>query len=101
MIFWSPKSGAVYFLAVQQGASTFIGNDISIVFNSFLVIDGIRDRVLHEKLIASLGGRLGKIKASECYIAEPWQMLGGSGDESTYTKGDLVVYHHLVAQAIK
>ena len=56
---------------------------------------------MHRDLFKSLAERLGKLKYGECYIAEPWLRLGGSGDINTYTRGDLAVYANLVGQAVE
>jgi hypothetical protein len=101
LVFWSPKHGSVYFLEVQRGSSTFIDKKIDYVFDQFLTKEGVRDGVLHQKLVASLQNRLGLLQYGQCFIAEPWQMLGGSGSEASYVQGDLAVYLSLVGQTVK
>lgn len=101
IIFWSPKHGAAYFLEVQRGSSTFIDKNIDYVFDQFLTIDGVCNEVLHQKLFTSLKNRIGSLQYGQCFIAEPWQMLGGAGTEASYTTGELAVYLSLVGQAVK
>ena len=101
LFFWSEKHKAVYFLEVQRGKSTFVDKDVGFFLDHFLIKDGVLESVLHREFFKSLTGRLGKLKYGECYIAEPWLRLGGSGDVNTYTKGDLAVYTNLVGQAVE
>lgn len=101
LFFWSEKHGSVYFLEVQRGKSTFVDKDVGYLFNRFLTRNEILDRVLYRELFKSLSGRLGKPKYRECYFAVPWQRLGGSGEISTYTKGELDVYANLVGQSVQ
>jgi hypothetical protein len=101
LFFWSEKHKAVYFLEVQRGKSTFVDKDVGFFLNHFLVRDGVLESVLNRDLFKSLTGHLGKLKYGECYIAEPWLRLGGSGDVNTYEKGDLAVYAVLVGQAVE
>ncbi|GAB7545575.1 T6SS immunity protein Tdi1 domain-containing protein [Cupriavidus sp. 8B] len=101
LFFWSEKNGAIYFLDVQRGQSTFVDRDIIFVLNRFLSQNEIQDRVLRRDLFNSLSAQLGKLMYEECFIAEPWLRHGGSGDVSTYAKGSLVVYLNLVGQAVE
>ena len=71
------------------------------LFNRFLTRDEILDRVLRRDAFKSVAGRLGNPKYRECYFAVPWPRLGGSGEISTYTKGELDVYANLVGQSVQ
>lgn len=101
LFFWSEKHKAVYFLEAQRGKSTFVDKDVGFFLDHFLIKDGVIESVLYRELFESLVKRLGKLKYGECYIAEPWLRLGGSGDVNTYTRGDLAVYANLVGQAVE
>lgn len=101
LFFWSEKHGAVYFLDVQRGSSTFVDKDLAYFFNHFLTEKEIFEGVLHLDLFRSLIDRLGEPTHRQCYIAEPWQRLGGSGDSTTYVMGDLIVYVSLVGQEVE
>jgi len=101
LFFWSEKHGSIYFLEVQRGTSTFVGKDMAHLFDRFLTRAEILDRVLHRERFKSVVSRLGKPKYRECYIAVPWARVGGSGEISTYTKGDLAVYASLVGQSVQ
>ena len=101
IFFWSHKHNGVYFLESQRGSSLLIEEDVSNFFKKFLPLKGVRHQVLLEDLIIKLRGRLGELSPGECFIAEPWPMLGGSGAESTYAKGSLAVYLNLVGQTVK
>lgn len=101
LFFWSEKHGAVYFLEVQRGQSTFVDRNVSFLLHQFLTKEEILDRVLHRELFKALSSRLDKPKYRECYIAVPWPRLGGTGEVDTYTKGELVVYTNLVGQSVE
>ncbi len=101
LFFWSDKHNAIYFLEVQKGQSTFIDREINYLFDVFLVNEGIRADLLREDELNSLTARLGAISYGECYIANPWKMLGGTGDLETYELGQLDVYLNLVGHAVQ
>jgi hypothetical protein len=100
IFFWSESQGAVYFLESQFGRSTFIDKDIDFVMNSFLIEKGIQENVLHSDLFILVKSRVEALSYGECYIAEPWIMLGGSGKVETYSRGNIVVYLSLIGQAV-
>lgn len=101
VFFWSDRQSAVYFLEPQLGQSTFVDKDVRYFFDEFLTKEGVREKVLHEQLVTSLGQRLGPLPYGHCFIAEPWIMLGGTGAEDSYVSGDAVTYLHLVGQAVQ
>jgi hypothetical protein len=101
IFFWSEKHAAVYFLEVQRGKSTFVDRDVDFFLNDFLVQDEVRSRVLQKGLFDAISDRLGILRYGECYIAEPWLRLGGSGDPGSYQRGDLTVYVNLVGQSVE
>lgn len=101
LFFWSERQRAVYFLDVQRGESTFVDRDIDSFLDYFLTQDGVLSSVFYRENSKLLADRLGGVKYGECYIAEPWIRHGGSGDLSTFTKGDLAVYTNLVGQSVE
>lgn len=101
IFFWSDRFSSVYFLEVQRGHSTFVDKEIDYLFNEFLPQAGVKDKVLAESKLERLVGRLGELCYGECYLAEPWQMLGGSGSEESFVKGKVNVYASLVGQALE
>ena len=91
----------MYFLESQRGQSTFIDKDIGYVFETFLTEKGVQEGVLHDGLVRSLVARLGALHYGECYIAQPWERLGGSGAIETYGRGSLAVYLSLTGQSVR
>ena len=101
LFFWSNKHGAVYFLEAQKGQSTFIDREVNYLFDVFLVNEGVRKELLRQNELSSLAARLKTLSYGECYIANPWTMLGGTGDLKTYEVGQLDVYLSLVGHAVQ
>jgi hypothetical protein len=101
IFFWSPKHGASFYLDTQQGKTTFVETSVDGLFNTFLTKEGIRKEVLLEELFGNIHAREGDLEYCECYIAQPLQMLGGSGELDTFGKGDMEVYVSLTGQTIK
>ncbi|MEX3929435.1 T6SS immunity protein Tdi1 domain-containing protein [Paraburkholderia sp. BR10936] len=98
LFFWSGRMEAVYFLEVERGTTTFVDKEVSYVFNDFLNIPEIQDRVLHRTKATLVIERCGALAYGQCYIGVPLPSLGGSGDASTYQPGMLGAYLSLVAQ---
>ncbi|MBE1162990.1 DUF1851 domain-containing protein [Dyella sp. 7MK23] len=86
---------------IQRSSSTFIDKSFDWFFNDFLTSDEMLDQVLHRTLFLSLSARLSPLIYGECFIAQPWPRLGGSGSEDTYVKGLLSVYTNLVGQSVE
>lgn len=101
LFFWSERHHAVYFLEVQRGRSTFVDKDLNFFLDNFLTQDGIQKPVLHRDMHEIIKEQNGVLAYGECYVAEPWVRSGGSGDASTYAKGNLAVYLSLVGQSIE
>ncbi len=101
LFFWSDKYGAIYFLEVQYGKSTFVDKDVGFFLNEFVTKKEILDRVFHRELFSTLTARLGSPQYGECYIALPWLRHGGTGEVGTYAKGELAAYVSLVGQAVQ
>jgi len=101
VFFWSERHRGVWFLEAQRGQSVFVGKTVTDLFEEFLTHDSIREKVLHLNFVEMLRSRLGGLSFHQCYIAEPWQVVGGSGAAETYSVGDREVYWHLVGQTVK
>ena len=59
---------------------------------------GFAGYVLRADHVAQVRKRAGPLKTEELYIPEPYPFLGGSGEPSTYGKGNVWVFMHIVAQ---
>lgn len=101
IFFWSRKHNACFYLDTQRGKTTFVDKSIDVVFNDFLIKDGVKKDVLLSDYFAEINARLGDLSYCECYIAKPWPMLGGSGASDTFGKGDMEVYVSLTGQTIR
>ena len=99
IIFRSERHSAVFFIEVQRRKSSKIDEEMSFDCNVFLQNAGIREKLLREGLAKELSSRLGSLEYGRCYIAEPWESVGGSGAASTFERGDVVVYNSLAAQS--
>ena len=102
LFFWSERQHpGVWFLEVQRGRSTIVGKTASYLFEEFLTQQAVREKVLRAQFVKILCARLGELTYDQCYIAQPWQAIGGSGAAETYTIGDREVYWSLVGQMVK
>lgn len=101
IVFWSASQGACYFIEVQRGQSTFIDRSVEHTFDEFLGIAGVQQNVLRKASAEAVSARIGEAKYGTCFIAEPWESLGGSGAIETYRAGDFEVFSGLVADAVK
>ncbi|CAM3671218.1 T6SS immunity protein Tdi1 domain-containing protein [Polaromonas hydrogenivorans] len=101
IFFWSPKHSASFYLDTQRGKTTFVEESVDVLFNVFLTREGIGKDVLLEDSFGVIHAREGDLNYCECYIAKPWQMLGGSGELDTFGKGDMEVYMSLTGQTIR
>lgn len=100
LAFWSPSKQAVFHFDGQQARPTFIGRSVEFFFDAFLPQDGVREKVLSESHFAEVYARGEELRYGQCYIATPWQILGGSGAPETFQPGDLDVYLSLLSQTI-
>lgn len=101
LFFWSERQSAVYFLEAQRGQSTYVDKDVRYFMDQFLPTEGVVEKILSSDAFAILSDRLGALEFGQCYIAQPWQILGGSGELETYQKGALEVYLSLVGQTVR
>lgn len=101
LFFWSDKHKGAFFLDPQRGRSVPAGDTPEILFQDVLCGAAARTELLREDLFKKLEARLGRIRYGECYIAEPWAMLGGDERPESFMRGDLEVYLTLTASAIK
>lgn len=98
---WSPKRSAVFYFDTQRRKATFVDKSIDRFINEFLTKSEVRKEVLMEAFFEEIRIGLGGLNYCECFIAKPWQMLGGSGKVETYGTGDLEVYSSLTGQTIR
>jgi hypothetical protein len=63
--------------------------------------EGVKNEVLSAEVFKEVCARSGGLRYCECYIANPWPMLGGSGAVETFGKGDTEVYVSLTGQTIR
>ena len=57
------------------------------------------DYCLKPESVGQLAERIGELGDSEVYFPQPFPCLGGSGELSTYTKGNVWVYFDLLGQS--
>ncbi|WP_354678215.1 T6SS immunity protein Tdi1 domain-containing protein [Cupriavidus plantarum] len=100
VFFWSENDLAIYYLEVQQGEAIRVGNNIAMFFEEFLTAENIINQVLRSDDFEKIRSKGEGLKYGECYIARPWQMLGGDGDLESYQRGDLDVYLSLTGKTI-
>jgi len=100
IFFWSQGQTSIYLLEAQLGQSTFVDKEADYFFNTFLVNSDIEEKVLKKPQFELLNARLGNLTYGDCYIAEPWKMLGGSENIDSFSTGALDVYLSLTGQTI-
>ena len=71
-------------------------NNINDLLNELLKDKDIESELIRSDDTAILIQRLGSLKDDEVFIPEPYPFLGGSGELSTYTKGNVWAYVELV-----
>jgi len=85
--FWSEKHAAVFFIEVQRGRSTQVDRSVEFTLEQFLTQQGALDKVLQRERIEQLIAHLGPLTYGSCFIAQPWESLGGSGAVETFASG--------------
>jgi hypothetical protein len=58
-----------------------------------------QEAVLPAELIAAIQSRLGEAEGMHVYYPLPYPFLGGSGEASTYDKGDALVFAYIAGNA--
>jgi hypothetical protein len=56
---------------------------------------------LKPESVGKLRDRVGSLEDSEVYFPQPFPCLGGSGELSTYSKGNVWIYVDLVGQSVE
>jgi hypothetical protein len=56
---------------------------------------------LKPEAVAELRDRIGDLNDSEVYFPQPLPCLGGSGELSTYSKGNVWVYFDILGQSVE
>ncbi|WCE05533.1 T6SS immunity protein Tdi1 domain-containing protein [Pseudoxanthomonas sp. JBR18] len=98
--FWSQKHESVFYFETQRGKSTFVDRSTEWFFEQFIPQSSVLEQVLELTKVRQLVERLGAIAYGSCFIAEPWQCIGGSGTLNDYSIGNIAVYNSLVAQHV-
>ena len=97
--YWSDARKSVYFVNCQYGTEEFVDREVNWVANNFLTIDEIAKLVLKEPMLGETRPMKGDLEYGQCYILEPWLMLGGSESPERFNQGSFAVYTDLVGQA--
>jgi len=97
--YWSSTEKAIYFVEVQRETKEFIDNDISWFFNDVLTNTDIKNDVLKENQFIEIAKQNSPLKYGECFVLEPWEMLGGKNVMQNYKKAKFSIYIDLVGQA--
>ncbi len=97
--FWSIAEKAVYFVEVQRGKKEFIDDDITWFLNDFLTNIDIRRDVLKENKFNKIIKHNSALNYGECFVLEPWEMLGGKDLVQNYKKSNFSIYIDLIGQA--
>ena len=101
VFYYSNAEACVRFLSTQAKQTTFVDRDVRRFLNEFLIIPGVMNEVLgSQRLEAALAFPKPPLKFGQCYIAAPYECLGGSGDVETYAPGAFEIYIDLVAQTL-
>lgn len=98
IFYWSDEGEAVLFLEVQKANREFVDHDIRWFVEEFLSIPGVMRDVLHCEQFEEVRGVLGDVGYLDCFILEPWALMGGQNRVENYTKGRADVYIDLVGQ---
>ena len=93
------KSNLTLFYQPQFDSYSEIGVGLDAFFNRFLVDSGIREGILRETYIQSVDDVVSIKKYGDCFILQPWQMLGGTDKPANYMVGDFAIYLDLVYQS--
>lgn len=96
---WDTLKNVVQYLEVQYAKLTKACDSIDELFDEVLVRPGVIDQLLFRGLLEQVQRLHGPIEYGQCYIAVPWQMLGGGGKPETFDRGAVDVYLSLVGQA--
>jgi len=94
---WDAAKG-VCFLEVQRADSEPIGPDLQRFLRDFLGNPKIAEAVLKESKFQQLVQLKGALQYGQCFILEPWQMLGGVDKLENYSIGQSAVFIDLVGQ---
>ena len=94
------SGGALHFLDVQRGHTEFVDRDETWFFEEFLTNPEIRSSVLREPLFKELTRRHGGLRYRQCFVLEPWQLLGGQEAPENFRASRIDEYLHLVGQAL-
>ncbi len=97
--YWSITEKTINFVEVQRGTKEFIDDDISWFLNDFLTNVDIKNDVLKENKFIEIVDQNSPLNYGECFVLEPWEMLGGKDVIKNYKKANFSIYIDLVGQA--
>lgn len=101
VFYYDKDKTAVYFLSTQIAEFVFVDQEIQWFSNEFLTKDGVMDKILGlSRLEKALAYPKPQLKFGQCYIATPYECLGGTGDVDTFIPGAFNIYIDLVAQTL-
>lgn len=101
VFYYDNDKASVYFLSSQIAEYTFVDQETTWFYNVFLTKDGVMDRVLgRQRLKQALSYPKPPLEFGQCYIATPYECLGGTGDIETLIPGTFSIYIDLVAQTL-
>ncbi|MGP4842945.1 T6SS immunity protein Tdi1 domain-containing protein [Marinobacter sp. 1Y8] len=87
-----------YLVLVQEKHLVSLGNLLKGVFDVNLIDSGFRRELMWEDKFDTLKEKLGELSYGECFVPEPWPMLGGKERLEDYKKGNFATYVSLVGQ---
>jgi hypothetical protein len=92
-------TGEVFLLSVQEQSLPRAAPDCRLLLDAVLVRPRVVEQVLQRPRVNELVGRLGPLEYLQCFILQPWLMLGGEDVADNYVKGDVRTYVNLVGQS--
>jgi len=100
--FMDLETNGFHFCDVQNGTtSQQITNNKSTFLDKFLTKQNIMEKVLKLQKFEDVQNRISKpFDFGQCYIADPWLMLGGSDHAETYEIGGFHEYLTLVSKTL-
>jgi hypothetical protein len=99
VIYYNNKRDAVHILIPQEKKTNHISRNVERVITEWLSIPGVQNDVLRLHQFEKVRSTQGALEYGECYILEPYLMLGGIDSADNYSVGSIEVYLDLVSQA--
>lgn len=93
------KNKLVSLFEPQFSRLTEIEIDLKEFFEGFLSNNGIINDLIKKDYVSQVLNFNEQLSYGECYILQPWSLLGGNDEPENYEKGDFATYFDLVSQA--